>query len=1017
MTRNKHIWIFNAGNSYSGNPKWLFEYIRRHHPDIRTVWMCYHKDVRNYVKRLGYEACLFDSTAGKTIMKEAGVYVVEMCKEVFQPELEGITILNLWHGVGCKSIERKVTGGFLQERIAKKYIRNNRIYKNAQLFLVTSELMEKHFMEQCGIDEELLIRAGYPRCTVTDPVCTYPHDIRAIKGLSDDARIVVYAPTYRDYAKENFIKAAIPDMDRLTQVLQGENILLVLKMHPLVEKDTEYLQVKVQYEHCPNLLFWDNANDIYEIFEDVDAAIIDYSSIFYDFMARGVRKFIRYLNGDEEDLRDFVFDVKEMTCGEIATNFEQLLQALQTLTESPAEELDRLNHLFWSYSNENSCEIIIERALQFTPLMRQLPTLYSFDIFDTLISRKCLYPTTIFSYVQSKMCTGTMDFPPYLLTNYSAVRQQCEQNVREYYKKSVLLRNDDHFEIQFKEIFDHMAALYGLDDMQKDQLMQWEIEGELEAGIPLVPQISLLKKYIAEGNDIVLISDMYLPKEVIVKLLQKADPLLATLPLYVSSEVGHQKTTRKLFLHVYSDLDYCYEKWIHIGDNRFADQVQPEMLGIQTAPIPVPEWTPYEKRLADYSSHYEFRCVARQIQSFRLTHPAPEEQFAYCYAALYLVPYVVHAVSHAVKQGYRTLYFISRDGHYLKQIADEVIASKGYSIRTKYIYGSRKAWRIPSFIDHVDEEFFSEYGSMMGIQSFTGLLSALCLTEADFDRFFPELGYVKHAKRYSVKFMQEICGILKNSSAYRDYLLQIAAQKRSAVIAYLQQEITFKESFAFIEYWGRGYTQDCLTRLLSEAAGYTIDTPMYYVRSIYPTVGHSIRYNYSSNMHSLVFVESIFANVPYETVQRYERAENIWKPVLTPNNNKVRLHAALETSLPTFSHDFLSLQLQDEETVGRLLYNFGLAYFSPDTTDPILLNVFSNLKDSVALGEKSEEYAPPITCKTIINWMRGNSFHTKDLEISMKKSSLPFRAIYRGYAWYCKDVRDRIRRRQGKKIY
>ena len=128
-------------------------------------------------------------------MKEAGVYVVEMCKEVFQPELEGITILNLWHGVGCKSIERKVTGGFLQERIAKKYIRNNRIYKNAQLFLVTSELMEKHFMEQCGIDEELLIRAGYPRCTVTDPVCTYPHDIRAIKGLSDDARIVVYAPT------------------------------------------------------------------------------------------------------------------------------------------------------------------------------------------------------------------------------------------------------------------------------------------------------------------------------------------------------------------------------------------------------------------------------------------------------------------------------------------------------------------------------------------------------------------------------------------------------------------------------------------------------------------------------------------------------------------------------------------------------------------------------------------------------------------------------------------------------
>jgi len=48
------------------------------------------------------------------------VMSADIFKKPFQPELEGITILNLWHGVGCKSIERKVTGGFLQERIAKK---------------------------------------------------------------------------------------------------------------------------------------------------------------------------------------------------------------------------------------------------------------------------------------------------------------------------------------------------------------------------------------------------------------------------------------------------------------------------------------------------------------------------------------------------------------------------------------------------------------------------------------------------------------------------------------------------------------------------------------------------------------------------------------------------------------------------------------------------------------------------------------------------------------------------------
>lgn len=140
--RDKNLWIFNAGNSFAGNPKWMFEYIIRHHKEIKPVWMCYNADTMNYVHKLGYEAELYRSSKGKSVMAKAGVYVVEMCKEVFQPELTGITVLNLWHGVGCKSIERKVTDGFLQERIAKKYIQNNDILRNNQLFLVTSEIME-----------------------------------------------------------------------------------------------------------------------------------------------------------------------------------------------------------------------------------------------------------------------------------------------------------------------------------------------------------------------------------------------------------------------------------------------------------------------------------------------------------------------------------------------------------------------------------------------------------------------------------------------------------------------------------------------------------------------------------------------------------------------------------------------------------------------------------------------------------------------------------------------------------
>ena len=118
--RDKKIWIFNAGNAFDGNPKWLFMYIVNYRKDITPYWFCYTEETRNYIRKLGYQAFLFKSKMAEKIGSQAGVYVVNQKKEVFQDYLKGITVLNLWHGVGCKTVEKGVTYGFLNERIIKK---------------------------------------------------------------------------------------------------------------------------------------------------------------------------------------------------------------------------------------------------------------------------------------------------------------------------------------------------------------------------------------------------------------------------------------------------------------------------------------------------------------------------------------------------------------------------------------------------------------------------------------------------------------------------------------------------------------------------------------------------------------------------------------------------------------------------------------------------------------------------------------------------------------------------------
>ncbi|MFR9207995.1 MAG: CDP-glycerol glycerophosphotransferase family protein, partial [Lachnospiraceae bacterium] len=297
------------------------------------------------------------------------------------------------------------------------------MYKNYQMFLVTSPLMEEHFKKQCGLDDDMVIRAGYPCCIANEKAKSYDHDILKLKGLSDDAKIAVYSPTYRDASDKQFFINAIPDMDRLIEVLEEKNILLIFKMHPLMLKDKYYNEAMQKYKDCKNLLFWDNKNDIYEIFSKIDLAIIDYSSIFYDMLASGVKNFIRYMFDIENknNLRDFVFDVKEMTCGYDCNNFDELLKALKNyeeVVEINNADRDRIFDLFWSYSKDAGNEEIVQAILDFKPHNKDLPTLYSFDIFDTLIKRRTLAPKGIFYYVQDEIMKSDVPFPNMMKTAF-----------------------------------------------------------------------------------------------------------------------------------------------------------------------------------------------------------------------------------------------------------------------------------------------------------------------------------------------------------------------------------------------------------------------------------------------------------------------------------------------------------------------------------------------------------------------------------------------------------------------
>lgn len=1011
----KEIWLFNSGSTFSGNPKWLFLYIRVHRPDIEAYWICDQQDLVKKIRKLGHPAATFRSLQGEKWKRQADVFVVDQVKEHLPISFPStIKILNLWHGVGCKTIERGVKFGELRQRIYQKHIRYYSVYQNNQLFLVTSPLMEKHFQEQIAIPDENLIRAGYPANSRESDLTTYSHAIKASKGLPDDAKIILYAPTYRDRSLTNFFGKAIPDMASLLALLQKQNALFIFKIHPLMAQDPIYQQLQANYSNHPNLLFWDNQQDIYEIFNQVDIAIVDYSSIFYDLLASGVKSFIRYIFDYKESdtMRDFAFDYLDMTFGTLCYDFETMLLALEApvVRADVQTDIDRLETLFWEYDRPDNCEKIITATQCFQIKNTTFPTLYSFDIFDTLLRRKTLEPLGVFYYVQDKLQNSPLEFPGYFRDNYQRIRRQAEAQLRDYYRKSTSLRGSDLLEIQLEEIFARLQTLYDLTTEQTDYLMELELEGELQTieGIP--EQIAACLELKQRGETVVLISDMYLPETFMKQLLRKVHPELAELPLFLSSTTGEQKSTKKLYLRVFESLDYCFEKWIHHGDNQHADIKMAQSLGIETVFCPRQKFEQYERALVNRIPHYDGYLTAGLFANYRTKARHSSDYYIYAFVSMYFVPYVHWALKHALQQGTETVYFLSRDGHYLKLIADTLIALKKYPLRTKYLYGSRKAWRIPSFVEEIDEEFFSPFGNFEALTDFDSVLEALCVNEETFDRLFPELNHLKACTNITLTEKQEIIYAAKNSSHYRDFLLAYAKEKRICINQYFQQEINPDEKFVFIEYWGRGYTQDCFNRLLADAFGKPIQTVFYYARSIYPSHGLSIRHNFNPNLTSLVFVEAIFATVPYHSITAYQWDKTIARPVIDYKENTAGLHNGIQALLPEFIADFYQLPLLDEDALERSLFDFAIDYFRTSAyKNSYIIENFAPLKDSVRLHAKEEEYAPCIRLRDCLPKLAGRpiAVQTTNMRLSLARSSHLVRLLYQiEKKWLEKAVRQ-----------
>jgi len=190
----------------------------------------------------------------------------------------------------------------------------------------------------------------------------------------------------------------------------------------------------------------------------------------------------------------------------------------------------------------------------------------SFDIFDTLIERKVKIASDLFKLI-GKNVLGVNNAQDFYLRRLAAERTAETQ---------AKLKGE------IADIYDIYNCINGYEE-QKKLLLDEEIRIEIECCFAKRKIKRIYDRLVLEGKTIYIVSDMYLPKEIIIQMLNKCGYICNK--VYVSNEYNCDKLSGSLFNIVLNENGLTAEQIIHVGDSLTADKRGANRVGIKSVLI------------------------------------------------------------------------------------------------------------------------------------------------------------------------------------------------------------------------------------------------------------------------------------------------------------------------------------------------------------------------------------------------------------------------------------------------
>ena len=229
-------------------------------------------------------------------------------------------VVQLWHAPGAS----KKFGGSVD--IESREILK-RISDNTDYLIVTSHNIEDYYAEAFQISKSKIKALGLPRMDYYFE----NHDLNKLKqdfcqryNVSQDKKIVLYAPTFRDEEKFNNVFNFL-DLDKFNERL-GNDYVLALRLHPKI-KDFYKGDISSESQYV-DVSDWESEQELMLI---SDILITDYSSIMIEYcvLNRPIIFFTYDLDSYLTTERGFYYDFKNTVPGPIVYSSDELIDVIE----------------------------------------------------------------------------------------------------------------------------------------------------------------------------------------------------------------------------------------------------------------------------------------------------------------------------------------------------------------------------------------------------------------------------------------------------------------------------------------------------------------------------------------------------------------------------------------------------------------------------------------------------------------------------------------------------------------